>query len=372
MSQLGRQLDNYFATIQDLASAADEWRSRPSWLEFAPNNVCNLRCIMCGQADGLPVIAMKRDEARALLGQILPDATIWTPSALSEPLLADFRMVLEECRKHDVFLNMYTNATLTTGAKFREMADRLHKLYISFDSHIPEVFERFRAGAKFDTVVQNIKEIIPIAAELKIPIGFVVVLMPDTLAKLPEYIDFIADLGGAAAHAEIRAQPMLDNSAACDGLRLQDGYSDEEICSILDKAGERAMERKVIFWVDGQAPYRRQFSPVAPFMRGVTADVQNRLSEYIREEFPQMCYMAATYMKIEPDGDVFPCCRGPKDLKMGNFNESTIEEIWNGPAYRELRRRMMDKDYPDVCKTCDMLVGNPKFQQEWLREPSRG
>ena len=123
-SPLGRQLDNYFATVRDLSSESEEWTSRPSWLEFAPNNVCNLRCIMCGQADGLPVVAMKREEARALLGQILPTATVWTPSALSEPLLADFRMVLEECRKHDVHLDMYTNATLTTGEKFREMADR--------------------------------------------------------------------------------------------------------------------------------------------------------------------------------------------------------------------------------------------------------
>ena len=43
------------ATIHDLATQAEVWQSRPSWLEFAPNNVCNLRCVMCGQSDGVPV-----------------------------------------------------------------------------------------------------------------------------------------------------------------------------------------------------------------------------------------------------------------------------------------------------------------------------
>ena len=31
--------------------------------------------------------------------------TLWTPSALSEPMLADFKTVLKKCREHEVFLN---------------------------------------------------------------------------------------------------------------------------------------------------------------------------------------------------------------------------------------------------------------------------
>ena len=362
MSKIERELDNFFKTVADLSSRAEEWSSRPSWLEFASNNICNLRCVMCAQADGLPVIAMRRTDARELLADILPHTTIWTPSALSEPLLADFRVVLEQCRKHEVWLNMYTNATLTTPEKFREMSDRLHKLYISFDSHIPEVFETLRTPAKFEEVLENVRGILPIAVELQIPIAFVVVLMPETLATLPEFMDFVADIGGTEARVEVRAQPMLDNAEGCATRHLHDAYTTEEICALLDRAGERAEARKVLLAVTGPAPYAREIAPVAPFVRGVTADVVGHMMEHIKREHPHFCYMSSMYLKIEPDGRVFPCCVAPEELTMGNINESSVEEIWNGPAYRELRRRMHARDYPAACLACDHLTANPRFE----------
>ena len=120
MSKIVRELRNYYAVVADLASEALEWTSQPAWLEFAPNNVCNLRCIMCQQADGLPVEVMKKEDAIRLLDEVLPAMSLWTPSALSEPLLADWKTVLKKCREHEVYLNMYSNCTLLTGEKFVE------------------------------------------------------------------------------------------------------------------------------------------------------------------------------------------------------------------------------------------------------------
>ena len=84
--------------------------------------------------------------------------------------------------------------------------------------------------------------------------------------------------------------------------------------------------------------------------------------ESIRKRYPHFCNMASYYMKIEPSGDVFPCCRAPRELLMGNTHEASVEEIWNGERYRELRRRMQSGDYPEVCRTCSILVDNPAFR----------
>ena len=75
MSKVARELKNFFAVFADLASGAEEWSSRPAWLEFAPNNICNLRCIMCAQADGVPVEVMKKEDAVKLLDGVLPHTT---------------------------------------------------------------------------------------------------------------------------------------------------------------------------------------------------------------------------------------------------------------------------------------------------------
>ena len=47
---------------------------------------------------------------------------------------------------------------------------------------------------------------------------------------------------------------------------------------------------------------------------------------------------------------------GGKEI-MGNIRDNTIEEIWNGPRYKEFRTRLLesvtnvDKE-PELCKSC--------------------
>lgn len=362
-NKINREIDNYFAVIHDLASGNEAWESRPAWLEFAPNNVCNLRCIMCAQADGVPVEVMPKDEAVALLDAVLPHTSLLTPSALSEPMLANMRLIVEKCREHAVFLNFYSNATLLNGERFRAIADRIHKLWISFDCHVPEVFEKLRTPAKFAQVSANIAEILPAATELNIPVGFVSVLMADNAPHLAGLVDYLADLGAVEARADLRVQPMLDNSTRCADSRVDAHYSTEQICGFLDDACARAQARGMLFHVDIDEPFRRTVAPVEGRMRGIMPDLLCRMTDTIKQRYPHFCYMGATYMKIEPNGDVFPCCRGPKELLMGNTKEQSVEEIWNGERYREFRRRMNAGDYAEVCRTCDHLIANPHFKK---------
>ncbi|MFK7739586.1 MAG: SPASM domain-containing protein [Planctomycetota bacterium] len=368
MSKIVRELRNYYAVVADLASEAETWSAQPAWLEFAPNNVCNLRCIMCQQADGLPVEVMKKGDAVELLDGILPNMTLWTPSALSEPMLADFKMVLKKCREHEVHLNMYSNCTLLTGEKFADMADRVHKLWISFDSPRKEVFEMLRDRANFEIVVQNVRDILKVATEQGIPVGFVAVLVKDNLEHMHELVDFVADLGAVESGSDLRVQPMLDNAVRCRDQNIFTSFTSEQIQAALDKACEHAEKRSLIFHVDMDDPYRRAVQPRPPMVRQNTPEVLSIMLEEVKERFPHWCSMATNYVKIEPNGDVFPCCRGPRELKMGNVHEQPMSEIWNGDNYREFRRRMNSKDYPEVCKTCDVLVANPHFKKEWVKD----
>ncbi|MFO1078093.1 MAG: SPASM domain-containing protein [Planctomycetota bacterium] len=366
MSKIVRELRNYYAVIADLATQAEEWTARPAWLEFAPNNVCNLRCIMCAQADGVPLQVMKKEDAVKLLDEVLPHMTLWTPSALSEPMLANIKLVVEKCREHGVYLNMYSNCTLLTGAKFADMADRIHKLWISFDSSRKETLEMLRAGADFDRVVANIKDILAVARERSVPVGFVAVLVKDNLEHIHELVDFVADLGAVESRSDLRIQPMLDNAERCRDQNVFAAFSEQQITAALDKACDRARARGMLFHVDIDDPYRRNVVPQAPMVREISPEILSILLEEVRERYSHFCSMSTHYVKIEPNGDVFPCCRGPRELLMGNVNEQSMAEIWNGERYRDFRRRMHAKDYHEVCRGCDVLIANPHFDKKWL------
>ena len=47
---------------------------------------------------------------------------------------------------------------------------------------------------------------------------------------------------------------------------------------------------------------------------------------------------------------------------MGNLNERSLAEVWNGPEYKDLRRRMQTGDLHDCCKDCAVLIGTPDYR----------
>jgi len=361
MKKLDRDVRNYLAIIHDLASKSEEWISRPAWIEFATNNCCNLKCVMCTHADGEPLRKMNKQDATSVLDQVLPNASVLTPSAGSEPLLGNFNLIMEQCRKYDVHLNMITNATLLDGKKFREIAERIQKIFISFDSHIPEIYEKIRTPAKFDDVVHNIRDIFAVAADLKIPVGIVVVLMADNAPDIPDFVDFIADLGGDKAKVEIRLQPLLYISSNCKAQEVMDRFSTDQLLTIMQQAVKRATGRGIIMNSELPGPLYGNFAPVTPFVRGVSGDILMQVIDVVRERYPYFCSMASSYMKISPDGSVFPCCRSPDELCMGNILLTSYEEVWNNEKYRAFRRSMNLREYPAVCKDCSVLVGNPDY-----------
>ena len=65
------------------------------------------------------------------------------------------------------------------------------------------------------------------------------------------------------------------------------------------------------------------------------------------------CYEGWMHAVIAPDGDVSPCCYC-EGAKLGNVVEQDFAEIWNGPRYVDLRRRMlaMAKTQDPICWEC--------------------
>jgi MoaA/NifB/PqqE/SkfB family radical SAM enzyme len=80
--------------------------------------------------------------------------------------------------------------------------------------------------------------------------------------------------------------------------------------------------------------------------------VANYPQSYERCEFPWKS------MQIKVNGDVFPCCFLSKP--MGNLLEQGVEGVWNGEAYRRLRRSVASGTY-EVCRGahCKFVSNDP-------------
>jgi MoaA/NifB/PqqE/SkfB family radical SAM enzyme len=71
-----------------------------------------------------------------------------------------------------------------------------------------------------------------------------------------------------------------------------------------------------------------------------------------------------------PNGDVTMCCNN--NTVLGNVNENTVAEIWNGDGFQASRKRMQDEGAYAMCPhTCPVLQGGKKYENlDWYTDLS--
>src|SRR6056300_1730811 len=66
-------------------------------------------------------------------------------------------------------------------------------------------------------------------------------------------------------------------------------------------------------------------------------------------ESENFCMIPWTHIHGFPTGEAYPCCLAEMEYPIGNMRENSLEEIWNGPEYVQMREQML-ADKP--CKEC--------------------
>lgn len=64
------------------------------------------------------------------------------------------------------------------------------------------------------------------------------------------------------------------------------------------------------------------------------------------------------------NGSVIPCCVDYEGkLQIGNVNHETVDSIWNGMAVKGLRKRHLNKDFPEICLSCNEYESRKAFKR---------
>lgn len=358
-SKFRRESDNVMLLAQDLGAGRVVWRSRPTEIEFGFNNHCNLQCVMCHQSDGIPSKEMPMERAREVLAEMLPLAIHLTPSDASEPLMNDLDEIVAQCRHHDVTLLLYCNGTLIDERVFDKVGPVTHRIWFSIDTPDPATFERLRVGADFAQFDANVRAVMPRARKLGVDVGFNAVVMEPNWRQLPGLVDWVADVGGD----ELQIQELLPNSTGYHRLKTEGVVPDAELARVIEQVRARALARRVNVALHMKQPFGGTIwaRPQRQTSRAPLAEVRDLHMDSLAAMHPGFCPMAMSYTKVTPDGNVYPCCRGPDELVMGNVLDESFEAIWNGPRYRAFRQAMLDGAYPDVCASCVVLTGPAHF-----------
>lgn len=341
----------------DVRAGRPRFRGLPDVVSLLTTEVCNLRCVMCPRSVKPGVRRLPRGVLVDALDSLFPTArkAIVSPHH-GEPLVSDFDLVLDRARQFGVKLDVVTNGVLLTGALYREARDALDCVNVSVDSIVPEVYERIRAGGRFEHLRGNLEQI---AVERRrrrdgVTLTLSAVVMRSTLPHLADFLRFAAAHSADAVvlqplrhyhkptpdeeptGAAIAAVPARDAGcprphalADADALQLRDH---------LRSLGALASDLRLnLYFNDFQIP------AVEP--RRIRRKVENAV------DTGGTCWFVARNFGLMFTGDVYPCCH-PTNHVLGNVRTHSIEAIWNGERAQALRRAHFSRRGTAFCNGC--------------------
>jgi radical SAM protein with 4Fe4S-binding SPASM domain len=296
-------------------------------------SVCNLRCVYCptGTSYHYPGVyrgIMDLDMFLKVVEQIREVKTLHTAYLYlgGEPLLNKNLAIMCRALKEATYitdLSFITNAMLITEDFCKSLeGSGVDRITVSIDGRSPEENDRYRVGAKYEKIRDNVLMLKKYADMygIKIIIGNIIIPNKDELDRKPETPEYLKrDFPG------IHVATYYANTWP----GLKDEYIEKE----------------------GLKVY-------TPFLH-------------------YLCYNPFYEVDVRVNGDVVMCCNDLlSEYVMGNIKDNTLMEIFNNDKYREVRKNMIERDIdniPEVCKKCPTLMCGYLYREptsDDLCEPS--
>lgn len=194
-----KQIANTKLNKEEMDKGATILKSYPQRLVLELTNACNLRCIMCGRDEATfapTVFDINYLKKMEHVLNIVEEVTLfgWGEPTM-HPQFVDILKYLDNFPVRKYFV--------TNGMKLDKIIDAIFDYHVdiiavSLDGANAETNNRIRSGGDFDTIVNNIKQIIKRKNEQGVDypyMNFVMALMESNLNQLPDLIKLAYDLG---------------------------------------------------------------------------------------------------------------------------------------------------------------------------------
>jgi radical SAM protein with 4Fe4S-binding SPASM domain len=356
----------------------DGYANKIRQLSIRITDVCNLRCIMCGQwgengfLRGQKLSELKKAEVKPeryieLLDDLVahkhkPILYLWG----GEPMLYDGTI---EILDHAARLGL-PPTIVTNGTRLNEAVDAftqipLYLLQVSIDGHNAELHNAIRRGPKgldpFGSVMDGLSDILDArehkGSELPVIASLTTISrenhhhLLDIYKNLSPMVDFLVfypswwiDETSATAHEEDYSRRFGEKPTLHRGWI--GGWKPEDYALINSQMKEIR---------------RRSAMPGTPPVAFIPNIVgEDNLREYYtnhRNNFGyNECISINQVVEIDSNGDMSPC-RDYHDYVVGNVKDHTITELWNSPRYRDFRISLHKDGLMPVCTRCCGLMG---------------
>jgi radical SAM protein with 4Fe4S-binding SPASM domain len=289
---------------------------------------CNLKCPFCTRehGEGLEAADLGAEVFNRVLDEC-PNLMYLGLQGIGEPLLnPDLFRIVKEIRKRLPTLGrlaLTTNGTLMN----RDMAVRLideglNNITFSVDGATKPIYEKYRVGASFESVIGNIASAVEYGKstrrnDLWFAANFII--MEDNVQEVPALVGLAAKLG-------------IDTVGFYRGRE----YPSEQLMPVDESALNRAINEATALAQE--------------------LGLSLKFADPSRSRDKICFFMQGVYLWLS--GEVLPCHRmeppgHPWPVRIfGNLKEKSLTEIWNKPEYRQYRSQVARGILQEECSGC--------------------
>ena len=314
----------------------------PTELYIETTNRCNLKCRTCPQYWG-----MDEDPADLAVEQVdrildcFPGVNRVVLHGIGEPLLnRALPEIISAVKQRAAYALFNTNGLLLRGTVAAAIASSgLDELRVSVDAASPETYELVRGADGFDRIIQNLRDFSDVKRRVRAPgpkVSLWITGMKSNVRELPALVQLAHEIGVGEVYLQRLVYSERGLAAADESLYERAELDDLEA---IRKAEALATTLGVTLRGSGEA------SSGGLLATSGTATYRD-------------CRRPWSLMYVTANGNVLPCCIAPftgvpyGEIVLGNLFTDAAETIWNGPRYREWRRRMLADKPPSACEGC--------------------
>lgn len=337
---------------EDFSRHLTKLRSRPRMLFLELTRSCNLACPMCrpqilaGKHLTMSDSVLDRVEDELFPYVKVVDMRGWGESTLDRRLFS----LIDQLNSSGIHTKLFTNLSTRNEQFWREMGQKNISIAVSIEAATPDVYERFRKGAKFTRFLSNLNALR--REQLKRngsnDIYFSTVISDENLCEILHLIYLAAEYDVPI----VRLNPIT----------LSNNISRYPLIGV-SRERENDLRQAIIA------------SQKLAQCTGVRLELAaNLICSNLKHGGFDLCSHPWSYVYIRYDGGVGFCdhLMTNDDSILGNILDSPFMEIWNNDHYQQLRREHLEHDFDRLHNLgieCDWCYINRYADCENMIEP---
>jgi len=307
----------------------------PRIIRLEPSNLCNLKCIHC--PIGLEINFKRGNMSEEVFDQIVKELKTFGRIDVvvlyhgGEPFLNKkiFKMIRVLKSIGNPFIKINTNGMLFGKKKIVDfIKSGIDDLCISLDGLSPEENNHIRKDSDYHQIVSSIKKLLWKKTEL---------------------------------HSNI-PNVCISNTQIPTVTQVQQGIGPLVPQFILDDFIDFPKQ------LEFNSRYAIPWSGFDSF-----GDLMQARNPILKESPPDYCDNIMQTITIKWNGDVVPCCYDIMGkFVLGNIMKEPISKIWNNRKYRKLRENIYARNYPTLCKVCQIIKPGFYLVKKNIKASKRG